>query len=131
MAPKKAVKKAESEEKWHVEVVAFDNLTVGSSGAASGDATRVPADKLLDTMMGFAKQAGETLNGMDVCPSEVTIEGKVSLDVGGGVLLFGVSAGISVSMTWKFEDAWTATVPRGGKRNVAPPNPPDPPSPER
>jgi hypothetical protein len=120
MAPKQAVKKTKSVDGWQVQVVGYNDLSIAPNGDASGEATRVPLDTLLATMMDFAGAAGSKLNTLDVCPSEFTIEGHVSLDVGGGVLLFGVSAGISVSMTWKFEEEWTATTPRGGKRGLTP-----------
>ena len=120
MTPKK-----KSGDNWQVQVVAYDGLQLAPSGAPEGTLTQVEIDKLLDTLALFADKAGQTLNTMDVCPSELTVEGHVSLDVGGGVLVFGVSAGISVSMTWKFEDAWTSTLPRGGKRPLEP-EPPKP-----
>lgn len=117
MTPKKVQKSVDD---WKVEVVAYDGMTLAPGGVPGGTLTQAPIEKLLDTLMTFAKAAGHELNTLDICPSELTIEGNVSLDVGGGVLVFGVSAGISVSMTWKFEEAWTATLPRGGKRGLEP-----------
>jgi hypothetical protein len=117
MTPKKV---QQSSDDWKVEVVAYDGMTLAPGGVPDGELTQASIDKLLDSLMLFAKGAGDKLNALDICPSELTIEGHVSLDVGGGVLLFGVSAGISVSMTWKFEEAWTATLPRGGKRSLEP-----------
>lgn len=117
MTPKKAHKSGND---WTVEVVAYKDMTLAAGGVPEGELTQAPIDKLLDTLMVFAEGAGHKLNTIDICPSEMTIQGNVSLDIGGGVLLFGVSAGISVSMTWKFEEAWTATLPRGGKRTLDP-----------
>jgi hypothetical protein len=123
MTPQK--KQTRSGDGWEVQVVAYDGLTLKPSGKPGGTLTRVDIDRLLDTLAVFADKAGKTLNTLDVCPSELTVGGNVSLDIGGGVLLFGVSAGISVSMTWKFEEAWTSTLPRGGKRPLEP-EPPKP-----
>ena len=103
-----------------MEVVAYDGLQLAPNGVPGGTLKRAEIDKLLDTLVIFADSAGQRLNAIDVCPSEMTIEGYVSLDVGGGALVFGVNAGISVSMTWKFEDSWTSTLPRGGKRPLDP-----------
>ena len=117
MTPKK-----KSGDNWEVQVVAYNGLQLSPSAAPEGTLTRVDIDKLLDTLALFADKAGQRLNGIDVCPSEMTIEGHVSLDVG-GALVFGVSAGISVSMTWRFEEEWTSTRP--GKRPLEP-EPPKP-----
>jgi hypothetical protein len=86
---------------WEVKVLAYDDLTLTPNGAPDGNLKQVDIDKLLTTLALFADQAGKKLNDMDVCPSELTVAGNVALDLG-GVLLFGVSAGISVSMTWTF-----------------------------
>ena len=90
-------------EGWQVQVVAYEGLAVEEGAIAHGNIKLDQIDKLLEAVGKFAEEAGVKLNDMEVCPSELTIEGHVSLDVGGGVLLFGVSAGISVSMTWKFQ----------------------------
>ena len=121
MTPRK-----KSGDDWKVEVVAYEDMKLAPGGKPGGTLTRVDIDKLLDTLILFADGAGEKLNALDVCPSELTVGGYVSLDIGSGALLFGVSAGISVSMTWKFEEAWTSTLPRGGKRPLEGPPTPGP-----
>lgn len=117
MTPKK--KKTQSGDNWQVEVVAYDDLTLAPGAVPAGTLKRVDIDKLLDTLVIFAESAGQKLNTIDICPSELTIEGNVSLEVGGGALVFGVSAGISVSMTWTFEE--TVTRPREKRRTDPPP----------
>lgn len=114
---------------WEVQVVACKDLQLLKDGTTKMTTTRDSIDKLLDAVAVFADEAGQKLNAMDVCPSELTIEGHVSIDVGGGVLLFGVETGISVSMTWTFEQTWSQAVPHIGKRplEIGPPKPPKPP----
>jgi hypothetical protein len=120
MAVQKTQKKTKSGPDWEVKALGYNKLSLTPGGAVSGVPTPIPIDDLLEYMSAFAVKAGDKLNRLDICPSEVTIEGHVSVDVGGGVLLFGVEAGISVSMTWRFEQEWTSTTPRGGKRGLAP-----------
>jgi hypothetical protein len=109
---------------WTVQVVAYDELELAPNAAPNGSLSQTHIDNLLETLALFADGAGQRLNAMDVCPSELTVEGHVALDLGGGILLFGVSAGISVSMTWRFEE--TVTHPRDKRRTD--PQPPDPPN---
>lgn len=92
---------SQSGDNWEVRVVAYEGLTLAPDGKPTGNLTQAEIDKLLTTLALFADQAGKKLNDMEICPSELTVTGNVSLDVG-GILLFGVSAGISVSMTWTF-----------------------------
>jgi hypothetical protein len=131
---------ARARKPWKVEVVGFD---VGKSGkpgirddrTAAGDPKAVDIGLLLDAVGDFAQVAGKKLNELEVTPSEFTIEGHVALQVSGGIplaLQFGVETGLSISMTWKFEDSTvrvmtaqrrTPPPPRSGRK--ADPPPPD------
>jgi Trypsin-co-occurring domain 1 len=125
---------------WKVEVVGFElgkggKPGIRDDGRATGDPTGIDVNLLLDAVGDFAEVAGRKLNELDVTPSEFTIEGHVALQVSGGVpvvLQFGVEAGLSISMTWKFEDSTvrvmtaqrkTPPPPKTGRKGV--PTPPD------
>lgn len=103
---------------WTLQVIAYDTpageSVVDADGGPTGPPVPVAMDKLLDALTEFADAAGQRLNGLDVVPSSFTVEGSVALEVGGGlVLTLGVTTGVSVSMTWTYQDSYT--VPRGGR----------------
>ncbi len=104
-----------------VEVVAYEDVSQLLPGGSPVQRT-ADLDKLLEPLYEFAERAGTRLNDMVVPPSAITVEGHVSVGVGGNIL-FGVDieAGISVSITWEFE---TVTGDRAGRRCPPPPPPP-------
>ncbi len=117
-----------SGDNWEVKVVGYEGMGLSQNATPTGTPQPVDIEGLLDSLAIFADKAGDKLNRMDICPSELSVKGNVTLDIG-GALVFGVSVGIEVSMTWKFDETFSSTSPRGGKRSIAP-NPPTPPSPK-
>lgn len=118
---------AEEREKWKMEVLGFDSAGEPPGVKADGTPTGVPkpvdiAD-LFDALGDFAAAAGEKLNELPCAPSSFTLEGSVALQILGGVpgiFQFGVESGISVSMTWNFEDRSVLIQPRHGRRTPPP-----------
>jgi hypothetical protein len=88
---------------WTLQVVAYDTpdgqSVVGPDGAPTGTPVPIDMNKLLDALTEFADAAGQRLNSLDVS--------------GGLVLTLGVTTGVSVSMTWTYQDSYS--VPRGGR----------------
>ena len=109
-----------------IRVVAYDTAEgdpfVGTGGGPTGVPTTVDVDKLLRGLGALADRAGQTLNALEVPPSSFTLEGSVALEASAGVVFtIGVTAGISVSMTWDFQEESTSTHPsRPGKRPLDP-----------
>ena len=114
-------------EKWKMEVLGFDSEGEPPGVKADGTPTGVPrhidiAD-LFDALGELAAAAGEKLNELPCAPSSFTLEGSVALQVSGGVpgiFQFGVESGISVSMTWNFEDRSVLVQPHHGRRTPPP-----------
>ena len=118
---------AKKAKKWDIRVVAYDSggkpPTLTANGDPSGTVKPEDIDKLLDALGAFAQQAGAKLNALKVTPSEFTIEGHVALQISTGlppVLQFGVETGLSISMTWRFEDSTVQIAPLR-RRSPAPP----------
>jgi hypothetical protein len=109
-----------------IRVVAYDTPDgepfVGSNGLPNGDPTTVDIDKLLTGLGALADRAGQTLNDLKAPPSSFTLTGSVALEAKAGVVFtIGVTAGISVSMTWNFAEESTSTHPtRPSKRPLDP-----------
>ena len=118
---------------WDIQVVAYDSggkpPTLTANGGPSGTVKPEDIDKLLDALGVFAQQAGAKLNALKVTPSEFTIEGHVALQVSGGVfvLQFGVETGLSISMTWRFEDSTVQIAPLRRRSPSPPPGQPSAP----
>jgi hypothetical protein len=118
---------ARKAKKWDIQVVTYDSggkpPTLTANGVPSGTVKPEDIDKLLDALGAFAQQAGAKLNALKVTPSEFTIEGHVALQVSGNVfvLQFGVETGLSISMTWRFEDSTVQIAPLRRKSPPAAP----------
>ena len=122
--------------KWDIQVVAYDSgkapPTMTAGGKPSGQVKPEDIERLLDALGEFAQRAGAKLNALKITPSEFTIEGHVALQISAGVppiLQFGVETGLSVSMTWRFEDSTVQIAPQ--MRRKSPPPPVEPSKPPR
>ena len=118
---------AQTTDDWQIQVVAYDSggdpPTLTDDGKPSGNVKPEDIDKLLDALGAFAQRAGAKLNALKVTPSEFTIEGHVALQITAGVppvLQFGVETGLSISMTWRFEDSTVQIAPLR-RRSPSPP----------
>ncbi len=118
---------------WDIQVVAYDSggdpPTLTANGGPSGTVKPEDIDKLLDALGAFAQRAGAKLNALKVTPSEFTIEGHVALQITAGppVLQFGVETGLSISMTWRFEDSTVQIAPLRRRSPSPPPGQPSAP----
>lgn len=119
---------SQTTDNWQIQVVAYDLgedavQQISADGRPTGQVKPEDIDKLFDALGAFAQRAGAKLNALKVTPSEFTIEGHVALQASGGVfvLQFGVETGLSISMTWRFEDSTVQIAPQMRRKSPSPP----------
>ena len=87
-------------------------------GGPTGEPKPADIRMLVDALAKLGEATGQALDDVQVPPSAFTVEGHIAIQVTAGlptVVTFGVETGISVSMTWEFEQA---TVKSFGPRHT-------------
>ena len=111
-----------SEGEWVLQTLVYDYAGGEPGFTTEGELAGKPKagdiEVLVEALAQLGEATGQALDDVQVPPAAFTVEGHIAIQVTAGlptVVTFGVETGISVSMTWEFEQA---TVKSFGPRHT-------------